>query len=68
MVIGKWNCDSKIWKTTHSVVKTTVIQSNGVTIATKPNSFVRSVFDGEVMAILVYKEVIHQCLLNMGII
>ena len=45
----------KFGKQPHSVVKTTVIQSNGVTIATKPNSFVRSVFDGEVMAILVYK-------------
>ena len=45
----------KFGKQPHSVVKTTMIQSNGVTIATKPNSFVRSVFDGEVMAILVYK-------------
>ena len=45
----------KFGKQPHSVVKTTIIKSNGVTIATKPNSFVRSVFDGEVMAILVYK-------------
>ena len=42
-------------KQRHPVVRTTMIQSNGVTIATKPNSFVRSVFDGKVMAILVYK-------------
>ena len=42
-------------KQPHPVVRTTMIQSNGVTIATKPNSIVRSVFDGEVMAILVYK-------------
>ena len=42
-------------KQRHPVVRTTTIQSNGVTIATKPNSIVRSVFDGEVMAILVYK-------------
>ncbi len=42
-------------KQPHPVVRTTTIQSNGVTIATKPNSIVRSVFDGEVMAILVYK-------------
>ena len=42
-------------KQPHPVVRTTMIQSNGVTIATKPNSFVRSVFKGEVMAILVYK-------------
>ncbi|MBK78171.1 MAG: peptidase M23 [Flavobacteriaceae bacterium] len=45
----------KFGKQPHPVVRTTMIQSNGVTIATKPNSFVRSVFDGEVMAILVYK-------------
>ena len=42
-------------KQPHPIVRTTMIQSNGVTIATKPNSFVRSVFKGEVMAILVYK-------------
>ncbi len=42
-------------KQPHPLVRTTMIQSNGVTIATKPNSFVRAVFKGEVMAILVYK-------------
>ena len=42
-------------KQPHPIVRTTMIQSNGVTIATKPNSFVRSVFKGEVMAVLVYK-------------
>ena len=42
-------------KQPHPIVRTTMIQSNGVTIATKPNSFVRSVFRGEVMAVLVYK-------------
>jgi len=42
-------------KQPHPIVRTTMIQSNGVTIATKPNSFVRTVFKGEVMAVLVYK-------------
>jgi len=42
-------------KQPHLIVKTTMIQSNGVTIATKPKAVVRSVFNGEVMAILVYK-------------
>jgi len=39
----------------HPVVKTTTIQSNGVTIATKPNAPVRAVFEGEVMSIVTFK-------------
>ncbi len=39
----------------HPVVKTTMIKSNGVTIATSLNSFARSVFDGEVMTVLSFK-------------
>ena len=39
----------------HPVVKTTTIQSNGVTIATTPSSNVRAVFEGEVMSILTFK-------------
>lgn len=39
----------------HPVVKTTIVQSNGVTIATKANAPVRSVFEGEVMSIVTFK-------------
>jgi len=39
----------------HPVVKTTMIKSNGVTIATSMNSIARSVFDGEVMTVLSFK-------------
>jgi len=39
----------------HPVVKTTMIKSNGVTIATSFNSLARSVFDGEVMTVLSFK-------------
>ncbi len=39
----------------HPVVKTTMINSIGVTIATSINSFARSVFDGEVMTVLSFK-------------
>ena len=39
----------------HPVVKTTMIKSNGVTIATSINSLARSVFDGEVMTVLSFK-------------
>ena len=42
-------------KQPHPVVKTTMIQSNGVTIATNPNAKVRAVFEGEVMSVLLYK-------------
>ena len=45
----------KFGKQPHPVVKTTMIQSNGVSIATSPKSKVRAVFKGEVMAILVFK-------------
>lgn len=39
----------------HPVVKTTMIKSNGVTIATSVKSQARSVFDGEVMTVLSFK-------------
>ncbi len=39
----------------HPVVKTTTIQSNGVTIATEPSTQVRAVFEGEVMSVLTFK-------------
>ena len=39
----------------HPVVKTTTIQSNGVTIATSPSSKVRAVFKGEVMSVVTFK-------------
>ena len=39
----------------HPVVKTTMIKSNGVTIACPKNSQARSIFKGEVMSILSFK-------------
>ena len=39
----------------HPVVKTAMIKSNGVTIATSLNSLARSVFDGEIMTVLSFK-------------
>lgn len=42
-------------KQQHPVVKTTTIQSNGVTIATYPSSTVRAVFEGEVMSVVSFK-------------
>lgn len=39
----------------HPVVKTTTIQSNGVILATEPLAQVRSVFEGEVMSVIVIK-------------
>lgn len=39
----------------HPVVKTTTIQSNGVILATEPSAQVRSVFEGEVMSVIVIK-------------
>ena len=39
----------------HPVVKTTIIQSNGVIIATEPLAQVRAVFEGEVMSVIVIK-------------
>ena len=38
----------------HPVVKTTIIQSNGVVIATEPLAQVRAVFEGEVMLSLIH--------------
>ena len=35
----------------HPVVRTTTINSNGISIATSPNSIVYSVFDGEVLSV-----------------
>ena len=42
-------------KQQHPVVKTTTIQSNGVTIATSRSSTVRAVFEGEVMSVVSFK-------------
>ena len=39
----------------HPVVKTATIQSNGVIIATEPSAQVRSVFEGEVMSVIIIK-------------
>lgn len=39
----------------HPVVRTTMIKSNGVTIATSPKAIARAVFEGEVMTILSFK-------------
>lgn len=39
----------------HPVVRTTMIKSNGVTIATEPQALARAVFEGEVMALLTFK-------------
>lgn len=39
----------------HPVVKTTYIQSNGVTLATETGATVRAVFEGEVMSVVTYK-------------
>ncbi len=39
----------------HPVVKTTKIQSNGVTIATPDNAAVRAVFEGKVLSIVSFK-------------
>ena len=39
----------------HPLVKTTMIKSNGVTIATSPRADARAVFEGEVMTILSFK-------------
>ncbi len=39
----------------HPVVKTTMIKSNGVTIATTPNALARAVFEGEIMTVLSFK-------------
>ncbi len=39
----------------HPLVKTTTIQSNGVTIATAPATQVRAVFEGEVMSVVTFK-------------
>lgn len=39
----------------HPVVRTTMIKSTGITIATEPKSQARAVFEGEVMSILSFK-------------
>ena len=39
----------------HPVVKTAIIQSNGVTIATPKNAQARAVFEGKVMSIIGFK-------------
>ena len=45
----------KFGKQPHPVVKTTMIQSNGVIIATPQSSEARSVFEGKVMSIIGFK-------------
>jgi septal ring factor EnvC (AmiA/AmiB activator) len=45
----------KFGKQPHPVVKTTMIQSNGVTIATPQSSEARAVFEGKVMSIIGFK-------------
>ena len=42
-------------KQRHPVVRTTIIKSNGITLATPQNETVRSIFDGYVMSILNFK-------------
>ncbi|MBR98948.1 MAG: peptidase M23 [Flavobacteriaceae bacterium] len=39
----------------HSIIKTAIIKSNGVTIATVKDASIRAVFDGEVMSVLSFK-------------
>lgn len=39
----------------HPIVKTTMIQSTGITLATTPNAEVRAVFEGEVMSLITIK-------------
>ena len=46
---------TRIGRQRHPVVKTTTIQSNGVTIATAPATQVRAVFEGEVMSVVTFK-------------
>jgi len=45
----------KFGKQPHPIVKTTMIQSNGVTIATPQSSEARAVFEGKVMSIIGFK-------------
>ena len=45
----------KFGRQPHPVVKTTMIQSNGVTIATPQSSEARAVFEGKVMSIIGFK-------------
>ena len=51
----------------HPIVKTTVIQSNGVRILTSKNQEVRSIFDGKVYSIIVSKNGSHAILIQHGI-
>jgi septal ring factor EnvC (AmiA/AmiB activator) len=39
----------------HPVVRTTMIKSNGITIATAPNAQARAVFEGEVMSLMSFR-------------
>ncbi|MDG1911402.1 MAG: peptidoglycan DD-metalloendopeptidase family protein [Flavobacteriaceae bacterium] len=45
----------KFGRQPHPVVKTTTIQSNGVTLATAPSTQVRAIFEGEVMSVVLIK-------------
>ena len=50
----------------HPVVKTATIQSNGVVIATEPLAQVRSVFEGEVMSVIIIKGTNPSVLIRHG--
>ena len=50
----------------HPVVKTATIQSNGVIIATAPSAQVRSVFEGEVMSVIIIKGTNPSVLIRHG--
>ena len=50
----------------HPVVKTATIQSNGVIIATEPSAQVRSVFEGEVMSVIIIKGTNPSVLIRHG--
>ena len=50
----------------HPVVKTATIQSNGVIIATEPSAQVRSVFEGEVMSVIMIKGTNPSVLIRHG--
>ena len=52
----------------HPVVKTATIQSNGVIIATEPSAQVRSVFEGEVMSVIMIKGTNPSVLIVMEIL
>ena len=50
----------------HPIVPTIIIENLGITIATKPNSLVRSVFDGKVVSILSFRGSNYSVLIQHG--